>query len=205
MSKPSGMSTSPATLAGCILALSGTVAAADTELEATSAYSTLDWEEGCVVTDEPAADAPEENWIQLRCNGYGGLPVHAADDDGRISLSYGRQSEKTRQWNSFASFNEAHDTIEWRLRSDGGVLRPFATIHRWFVSTDGNDREVLVVSTVAHEPTDQSCSVGYIDATLSEDANSLAREVADTHAPAFACAKDEARWHGPTDAQTPRH
>lgn len=204
-------STTAATLAGLMLAVSGSVAAADTEAGATSAYSTLDWDEGCVVTGEPAADVPEENWIRLRCDGYGGLPVHVADDSGRMSLSYGHQSDKSRHWNSFASFNEVHDTIEWRLHHIDGEHRPFATIHRWFVSStgggsaggDGERRAVLVVSTVANTAKGQSCDVGYVDATLTPDANALARDVADTYAPKFDCDQDSALWHGNNDTRTP--
>lgn len=204
MVKLSGKMTSATALAGWVLVISGSVAAADAQPETTSAYSTLDWDEGCSVTDEPAANAPEENWIQLRCDGYDDLPVHVSDDAGRMTLSYGRQSERTRGWNSFTGFNEVVDTIEWRLRDESGDFRPFATIHRWVVSAEGTDREVLVVSTIAHEPDDRSCDVGYVDATLTAEANRLAREVADTHAPDFACGQDEARWHGRTDADTPQ-
>lgn len=186
-----------------MLVILGSGAVADMQPETTSAYSTLNWDADCIVTDQPSADAPEENWIRLRCDGYGGLPVHVVDDDGRMSLIYGHQSEESRHWNSFAGFNEVHDTVEWRLRHDSGDHRPFAVIHRWFVSTEGNDREVLVVNTIAHTPADQSCDVGYIDATLTADANILAHEIADTYAPAFACGVDEARWHGRTDAHTP--
>ncbi|WP_366654701.1 hypothetical protein [Fodinicurvata sp. EGI_FJ10296] len=206
MPKLSTTTTPTATLAGLMLAAAGSFAAADNQTGATSAYSTLNWDENCTVTGEPTADAPEENWIQLRCDGYGGLPVHVADDNGRMSLSYGHQSEKTRHWNSFAGFNEVHDTIEWRLHDTGGELRPFATIHRWLVGSAGTESErraVLVVSTVANRAAGKSCDVGYVDATLTPDANTLAREIADTLAPNFACGRDRAQWHGNSDAGTP--
>jgi hypothetical protein len=163
----------------------------------TSAYSTLAWETGCLVVER----SDEGPFIRLICEGYGNYMVHVAEGDLRMSLDYGIDPA-TGDWESFGAFNYVNDTVEWRLGADGA---PFATIHRWFVSDlEGNDRPVLVVSTVARAAGQPSCVAGYVDAGAVSEANRLARQVADEVAAGFRCGVDEPRYHGPTRQQTPQ-
>lgn len=169
----------------------------------TSAYTSLDFETDCTITDAPPEGEPA-SWARLECDGYKGLPVHVIEDDLRMAISYGGVAAPGRWQDFFRGFSDVHDVIEWRLRTKNG-LKPFATIHRWYVNTrrwtaeqkkEGGRREILVLSTVAREPDEVSCVFGYIDAGLNPDANRLAREVADDKAASFRCDKDEPVWYG---------
>lgn len=167
-----------------------------------SAYTTLDFDSDCRVTDAPAEGEPG-GWVRLVCEGYRGLPVHVVEDDLRMAIAYGGSPAPGRWQDFFRGFSDVHDVIEWRLRGDKG-LTPFATIHRWFVNTrrwtkegmKGATREVLVLSTVATKPGEVSCVIGYVDAGLTPKANELARAVVDTQAADFRCDTDEPTWFG---------
>ncbi len=67
-------------------------------------------------------------------------------------------------------------------------------------TTGSSDKErrgqVLVVSTVANDDTEQSCIVGMVDARANKNANVLAREIADDIAPTFHCGSGKAIYHG---------
>jgi hypothetical protein len=75
-------------------------------------------------------------------------------------------------------FNDVYKgTIEWRLeRKPDGKLKPFATILRWNVMTNPDDRQAsgrkLVVTKLGPGGV---CHVGYVDAGANPDANELAQ------------------------------
>lgn len=193
----------PAAFASAGLALAASVAVAPAQAAPDSAYSTIAWDTGCTVIDQPAPDEPG-GWAVLRCQGLGGVPVVVSDSDGRMSVWYGQGGEGHRGWASFTGFNEVNDTIEWRGIIGSGQ-GPYAAIHRWFVDDGtGGRRQVLVVSTVAMAPGEVSCPAGYVDANANANANVLARQVADRIARGFRCGRDPAMYHGLTAVTTPQ-
>ncbi len=168
-----------------------------------SIYSSFDWQDDCIVTDEPTA--PEEIWVKLACPGPGPYSIFISDDDQRMSLDYGRAAPDRGGWESFTSFNHVHTTVEWRRHETAAGMEPFAAIHRWFVQGQGQDaREVLVVSTVSQFSKEQSCMVGFVDANANPDANEMARQIADQHAETFDCTQSEPQFYGQTTQHTPQ-
>lgn len=167
-----------------------------------SAYTTLDFDADCRVTDAPAESEPGD-WVRLVCEGYQGHAVRVVEDDLRMAIAYGGRAAPARWQDFFRGFSDVHDVIEWRVHADNG-LTPFATIHRWFVDTrrqtaegiTGATQEVLVLSTVATQPGAVSCVIGYVDAGRNTGANKFARAVVDAHAVDFRCNVDEPRWFG---------
>ena len=140
--------------------------------------------------------------VTLQCDGYKDLAVYFKEGDLRQSQAYGPVSKAyiDEAFESFGPFNHSNARIEWRL--DAGK-RPVATILRWFVSdpettsdTETRYGQVLVVATVATPDDPTSCVVGYVDALENEDANTLARKIADEEAPGFTCGTSEPQWHG---------
>jgi hypothetical protein len=140
------------------------------------------------------------------CPGYGDYPVLYSQGDARDSIFYGHVGPwySDKAWQSFGPFNSAGEKIEWRLEKTGGT--PVAAIQRWTVGggDSGPQTSVLVVSKVGLPDTGEACVTGYVDATLNKDANTLARQVADTLAPQFKCRVDQAKWHGVTGPNTPQ-
>jgi hypothetical protein len=162
-----------------------------------STYTKLDLDTGCEQISS------NEVGGSFRCAGHDGYPVHFAEGDLRQSVFFGHVGDwhAERAWESFGQFNYVNDTIEWRLKD--GV--PFAAILRWFIENPNPDTgspdeahrgQVLVVSRVAQPADGNGCVVGYVDALANGDANTLARQVADTLAEGFACRADEPRYHG---------
>jgi hypothetical protein len=159
--------------------------------EISSAYTDLVAERDCKTVEK--AEEGEGDWARMVCTGYAGLPVHLNYDDARESLYYGFAPDDGRglAWESFSAFNSAGPKVEWRLAAEDG--KPFATIHRWFVSDPDNpDKkvEVLVVSKVAAEKGSVGCTVGLVRASGRPDANAAARRIADDAARSFTCGKD---------------
>ena len=137
------------------------------------------------------------------CAGYGGYPLLLAEGDLRQSVFFGFVGEWFGEgaYESFSAFNSTNDTVEWRLK--GGV--PVTAILRWFIDNpnpetgspdDANRGQVLVVSKVAQPGTGDGCVVGYVDALANDNANALARQVADTLGENFRCRIDEPEFHG---------
>lgn len=180
----------------CLLAAAASLPAAAQTIE--SAYSKIDWQRSCTLEDE--SKEGDGAWAKVVCDGFGNVPVRITDADNRMSLDYGAVQERG-PWESFAGFNRVNETVEWRL-ADG---KPFATIHRWFVSDDeGGERQVLVVSTVAGRWSRESCMVGFVDANANSNANLIARGLADAEARDFRCGVDRPAYVGQTTSRTPQ-
>lgn len=147
-------------------------------------------------SEAPAADDPVggPTWW---CEGYGGTKVRVVEGDLRYMVSYGRDAaDEPAAFETLPAFNHIGETIEWRLEGK----RPFATIIRYFTDAEtGPDGQVLVVTKLGGKG--QVCHVGYVDALANKDANTVARQVADTMAAGFVCGKDQAQYFGVTAGQ----
>ncbi len=164
-----------------------------------SAYSKIE-DDNCRLVAEYEAGATSV------CEGHAGIWIRIDDGDARVSVIFGvdpdADPELGRRFESFQSFNNIGDVIEWRFR-DGE--RPFAAILRWLISVhqdtdDSNERktgQVLVISRVSDD-SGPGCVVGYVDALVNKDANVMARKIADTMAADFQCDVDEPVYHGET-------
>ncbi len=167
---------------------------------AQSAYTKLD-----LTTCETLQRMPDEGGsVFLKCPGYQGYPIYFKAGDLRQSVFFGILSEAILReaWQSFGAFNQAGDTVEWRL-GDGG--EPFAAILRFHIETinpatgasdEAHRGQVLVVSRVGQPGEPSGCVVGYVDARANPSANALARRVADSYAAPFVCGVDRAVFHG---------
>ena len=143
----------------------------------------------------------EEDYGEWHCKGYGGMPVWMGAADQRVMISFGRRAkDEPAARQTLASFNGEGKKIEWRIDRSGNQKRPFATIMRWSTTKpdDKGDQvqgEVLVVTRL---PPGAVCHVGYVDGRANQNANELAREIADKHARQFHCRKDAAIVLGAT-------
>jgi hypothetical protein len=151
-----------------------------------SAYTTLAFDDPkrCNDLTEKAVEGEPNDSVELVCEGYGDYKVNFAEGDLRSSVGYAKNPAKECfRWQSFAGFNAAGKTVEWRLK-DGD---PIATILRWTVSYDPNDstktKDWLVVSKLSDNG---SCHMGYVEGGYPK-ANEKARWLADTAAEAFIC------------------
>ena len=167
-----------------------------------SVYTSYDWAEDCRTLEQDGPPEEVAMGFQLVCPGPDGMHLMLTEGDARISMDYGR-TQAFGPWETFTPFNSVSDTVEWRRQPLDGEMRPFATIHRWIVGPSHNDREVLVISTVAASGDQESCMVAFIDTTDTPDANQLARAVADRYAPGFVCGNAQARGFGYVGLKTP--
>ncbi len=170
----------------------------------TSAYSKLDFDNGCQWAESQSEEEAQMGGSAV-CAGFGEYDVHFAEWDIRQFLAYGPVDDPEAFASGFGQWNSVHDVIEWRLEGD----RPFATIHRWFLDNIDPDTgaavpesrgQVLAIATVADpalpEGQRKSCVVGYVDALANSDANVMARKVADEIARDFRCGFDKPAYHG---------
>lgn len=126
------------------------------------------------------------------CPGYKGYPVWVAEGDLRFFVSFGFGApDEIAAGQTLPAFNTVHTVLEWRMTNQSGDWRPFATILRWF-SDDGvpdtKDFETLIVTKI--EP-GNTCQVARIDASVTANANQIARDIADADARGFDCATDQ--------------
>ena len=128
-----------------------------------------------------------------RCVGLPGYPVYVADGDDRFFLSVGKAAEKRRAgqqtlkaFNTLFPAATTRATIEWRVPNVHKRAPPYATIVRYYTSSETLKGQVLVISKVTPE---QTCHVAMIDAEANPDAIERARVVADTVAKQFDCTK----------------
>lgn len=167
-----------------------------------SVYTSYDWAKDCRTLDQDVPPEEAGMGFQMICPGPDGMHLMLTDGDARISMDYGSTPE-FGPWESFSSFSSVSDTVEWRRQPLDGDMTPFATIHRWIVGPSNTAREVLIISTVATAPGDESCMVGFIDTTKTPDANALARDVADRYARGFVCGNARGRGFGYVGIETP--
>lgn len=172
---------------GASLALLATPATAQ---QFDSAYTKLD-ATTCQDLDPSMFGGGEEDTSGYQaCVGYNNMLVFVADGDLRMFVSYGADAlNEISAHQTLSPFNTIHDTLEWRLKLVNGDWQPFATILRYFTdSGDGDKSQILIVTKL--EP-GNSCHVAYIDATLTPDANVIARQFADNEAENFNCQTDD--------------
>jgi len=173
----------------CIAALTTThlgLPAASQSIE--SAYTDLDLDK-CRHT----ASSEPEDYGFWRCEGFGGVEVRVSAGDQRSYVSFGAEAEdEPAAAQTFPNFNSVDKTkVEWRMEKPArGKAVPFATIVRWNIKLDQDNKpsrgRVLVVTRLG----DEVCHVGYVDALANNDPNSMARELADRHARTFDCDVD---------------
>jgi hypothetical protein len=174
---------------GLSLVLAATTPSAHAENK--SAYTRLDLAQCRGETPDP--DDPLQSGIWW-CEGYGGMPVYVSESDLRFFVSYGEGAQdEPAAGTTLPPFNQAGDTIEWRLAADG---KPFATILRFYTGPgDGEPEGQVLVMTRLGGP-GQVCHIGYVNARVNPDANAIAREVVDNAAASFDCARDTALQYG---------
>ena len=135
------------------------------------------------------------------CEGYQGISVRVAEGDLRFLVSYGPDAgDEIAAGQTLPQFNTINETLEWRMSPWlDGSQRPIATILRYFLDSGdgGPEGQVLVVTRLGGPG--QVCHMGYVNALLNADANTIAREVVDNGAPGFDCSRDTALWYGLTE------
>lgn len=154
----------------------------------TSDYTKVDQQKGCHVIARAAEGDGE--WADLICPGYGHYPYVLSYGDGREQITYGFASDRVMP--SFAPFNYANGTIEWRLVTENKAKRPVAAIQRWYLADqDGKwATQILVVSKVGQpDGNGEACVMGYVSAADGAPANERARKIADK-ASDFACGSE---------------
>jgi hypothetical protein len=133
----------------------------------------------------------------FRCKGHDGIDVRVAEGDLRIFVSYGPSADtQTAAYETIPQFNSIGETLEWRLRRDGGRMTPFATILRFSWSVDGKKGSTLVVTKLGK---DDACHMAYVEASGNPRANEQARAIADKDAITFACKRDKAKTYASGD------
>lgn len=130
------------------------------------------------------------------CEGYADIPVRVAEGDERFLVSYGEgAADELAASQTLPAFNVINETLEWRLDPSG---KPFATILRFFTDPGGMGDKVQILVMTRLGPHGQICHIGYVNASINPDANTIAREVVDNLAPVFDCSKDHALEFGLT-------
>lgn len=164
--------------AALVLALALPTAASAADF--TSEYTKVGSQEDGVCTIIAQAAEDEGDWADIVCRGHSNYPFVISYGDARETITYGFAQHRVMP--SFAPFNYAHDTIEWRLLTENGAKRPVAAIHRWFVSNGERESttQILVVSKVGQpDGSGEACVIGYVAAADGAPANVRARAMAD--------------------------
>lgn len=173
-------------VAAIALALFATPASAQS---LTSDYTKVDQQNGGCHVIARAAEGDGE-WADLICPGYGHYPYVLSYGDGREQVTYGFASSSVMP--SFAPFNYANDTVEWRLVTENDAKRPVAAIQRWYLADqDGKwATQILVVSKVGQpDGSGEACVMGYVAAADGAPANERARAISDK-APNWECGSE---------------
>jgi hypothetical protein len=167
----------------CVAAMLG-FGTANAQDATRSTYTTIDLKV-CKVVRKSADGAI---W---RCLGLPGYPVYLAEGDDRMFVSVGAFPEKRRAakqtlkpFNSIFPAATSRATIEWRVSRNGRKAQPYATIIRYYTSSETAKGQVLVVSKVTPAET---CHAALIDADVNADAIERARLAADTTVQRFSC------------------
>ena len=147
-----------------------------------------------------------EDYGEWHCRGLDGMAVLLSAGDQRMTMSFGpHASGEPAARQTLQGFNDVYKArIEWRFADGAGAsIHPFAAIVRWNTFLlDASDisgeaatgrpktisGKVLVVTRL--EPRGV-CQIGYVDAKANQDANALARKIADERARSFRCDIDK--------------
>ena len=155
-----------------------------------SVYTALDLK-SCTVLK--AASAEGSSWL---CPGLPGYPIYLAEGDDRMFFSAGPDPQKRRAaeqtlkaFNSVFIAGSGRATVEWRIPRTSRKAQPFASILRFYTSSEAARGQVLVVSKITPSET---CHAALIDAEANPDANERARLAADTTVRAFKCTAEPA-------------
>jgi hypothetical protein len=150
-----------------------------------SVYTTIDLKT-CRVLKKSSPEGA--SW---RCPGLPGYPIYLAEGDDRFFISAGLEPEKRRAakqtlkpFNTIFSSGTARATVEWRIPRTSRKAQPYASIVRYYTSSETSKGQVLVVSKITPAET---CHAAYIDADTNTDAIERARLAADTTARTFNC------------------
>ena len=173
------------------LALAIAAAAPAFSAEISSEYTELDARRDCAVV-LTGGEGDEGDWGVSVCPGWRGYPVLSGFAFGRLFANYGFPAGEieTLIKDSFGPPHGVSPKIEWRIRTEGEITRPFAVIRRWTIAAfDGAaEMQVLAVSRVGQPNGSAGCLTGYVMASGNPQANEQARVMADTQAEAFDCA-----------------
>jgi hypothetical protein len=150
-----------------------------------SVYTTIDLK-ACKVLRKSSPEGA--SW---RCPGLPGYPLYVAEGDDRFFVSAGLEPEKRRAakqtlkpFNTIFPAGTVRATVEWRIPRTSRKAPPYATIVRYYTSSEAAKGQVLVVSKLT--PT-EACHAALIDADANADAIERARLAADTTVRSFNC------------------
>lgn len=170
---------------------------ASTGYAATSSYSKFDIDKDCNF-ERPADEEDTAEGVRGVCKIDGKPDVYFYEGDLRQTLGFGAE----KPFETFGAWNHVNDVIEWRS-DDGGKI--YAAIVRFFLDqpnpkTGAFDKslrgQVLVVHKVAKSMSDETCVVGLVDARRNNDANILARDIADDVTGEFNCTTQQPQYYG---------
>ncbi|RDE08405.1 hypothetical protein [Pelagibacterium lacus] len=153
--------------------------------QVSSAYTRYTLPDDCT---RIAASDGEGDWADFVCPGFGGYPFVIRYGDGRESITYGFATASGMS--TFAAFNYANETVEWRIIENGETVRPFAAIQRWRLANSEGEwaHQMLVVSRVGQPSDGGACPIAFVAPT--DGANDRARDYADRLADDFHCGTD---------------
>ncbi len=150
-----------------------------------SVYTTIDLKT-CKVLRKSGPEGA--SW---RCPGLPGYPLYVAEGDDHYFVSAGLDPEKRRAakqtlkpFNTIFPAGTVRATVEWRIPRTSRKAPPYATIVRYYTSSETAKGQVLVVSKLT--PT-EACQAALIDADANADAIERARLAADTTVRTFNC------------------
>lgn len=153
--------------------------------EISSVYTKLDLDKCKLV----ASSDKEGSWAEWQCKGHEGMRVRVAEGDLRYFVSYGPNADKQKAASqTLGPFNTIHHTLEWRVEKRNGKWIPYATILRYFWSSDGRKGQTLVVTKLDGN---EACHVAHIRAGANPQANVQARRIADNKARGFDCSNSQ--------------
>lgn len=152
----------------------------------TSVYTNFDIKKCKVLS---AAVPEEENGGSYICPGYKNLKMYFAEGDLRQLVAFGKNPEKhCASQQTFPQFNSVNSTIEWRLNNG----KPIATIQRWGVSDPVDSSRIKNWLVVTKLEASNSCHMAIVEGAFP-NANTKAREIADSLATTFKCSSSRAQ------------
>ena len=175
-------------------------------MAASSVYTSASIDKGCKTIGTPSQEDIDMGSMSLKCGGYKDYPFYFRSYDSRSSAYFGHLSQDILDGagETFEVFNYFSDSekIEWRL-DDKGV--PRATILRYrtqnlnpvsYEPDAEHEGQVLVISRVGQPDDMTGCVTAYVDALENNNADEMARKLADEQAPNFRCGKEKPVYHG---------